>query len=126
MAYFAEQRDGTLMPGIMLEGMIRQQAGNVSESQLNQIARANGFQFKRENRGNDYLREIFEELGVTKSVTGHFHESAHRANDRNGRPVAQGQPTQELFWMGSYVDGQKVGLLTVNGTKASYQNIDLK
>lgn len=126
MAYFAEQSDGTLMPGVMLEGMIRQQAGNVSESQLNQIARANGFQFKRENRGNYYLREVFEELGVTKSVTGHFHESAHRANDRDGRPVAEGTPTQELFWMGSYVDGHKVGLLTVDDVKVAYKNIGLK
>ncbi len=80
---------------------------------------------KNEDRGNRDLEEIMKELGIKKQVTGHFHESAQRAHDLKCNPVEQGNFTDELFWMASYLDGLKVGILTVDGNKVSYENIDL-
>ncbi|MEK6861767.1 MAG: hypothetical protein AABY07_07390, partial [Nanoarchaeota archaeon] len=80
---------------------------------------------KQENRGNRDLEEIMKELGINKQVTGHFHESAHRVHDSGCVPVEQGRFTDELFWMASYLDGLKVGILTVDGNKVAYENIDL-
>ncbi|MFH0889820.1 MAG: hypothetical protein V1836_01600 [Candidatus Aenigmatarchaeota archaeon] len=79
---------------------------------------------KKENRGNEDLRTIYEDLGVRKSVSGHFHESAHRANDRNGNHVAEGELQNELFWNASYADEGRFGILTVDDCKASYENIN--
>ena len=45
---------------------------------------------KKENRGNEALGKIYDELGITKNVTGHFHESAGRANDLQGNAVKEG------------------------------------
>lgn len=81
---------------------------------------------KRENRGNEDLKTLYEELGVRKSVTGHFHESSHRANDRLGNHVNEGQLVNELFWNSGYLDTGHTGILTVDGEKVSYQNIRLQ
>jgi hypothetical protein len=83
-------------------------------------------ELKNENRGNEDLRKLYDELGVTKAVSGHFHESAHRANDLNGDHVPEGEFVEELFWMGSYLDKKKIGVLTVgDDCRVSYRNIDL-
>jgi hypothetical protein len=83
-------------------------------------------QIRRENRGNADLKEIYEELGVRKSVTGHFHESSHRANDRMGNHVSEGQLVDELFWNSGLLDVGYTGILTVDGEKVSYQNVKLQ
>ncbi len=80
---------------------------------------------KRENRGNTHLKKMYDKLGITKSISGHFHESAHRACDSYGKFVPQKTPTNNLFWMASYLDGMKVGVLIVDNHKVSYQNISL-
>jgi Icc-related predicted phosphoesterase len=125
MAYFAERANGDLSPGIMIEGMIRQQFGDIDEVKLNLIAAQNGFTFKRENRGNQDLADIMEEVGITKNITGHFHESIQRAHNLQCNPLAQGNFGSELFWNASYLDEGMVGLLHVNGTQVAYENIDL-
>lgn len=78
---------------------------------------------KKENRGNKDLLELYEKIGIQKAVSGHFHESVHRACDSKGKLVEEGKLTQELFWMASYLDGMKAGILTVDDTKVSYNNI---
>jgi Icc-related predicted phosphoesterase len=83
-------------------------------------------QIKRENRGNEDLKTLYEELGVRKSVTGHFHESTHRANDRNGNHVNEGELVNELFWNSGLLDAGHTGILTVDGEKVSYQNVRLQ
>ncbi|VVB83928.1 Uncharacterised protein [uncultured archaeon] len=82
-------------------------------------------QLKKENRGNEDLKNLYEELGIRKSVTGHFHESSHRANDRKGNHVNEGELVNELFWNSGYLDIGHTGILTVDGEKVSYQNIRL-
>lgn len=84
--------------------------------------------FKKENRGNEDLKNIYEGLGIKKSVSGHFHESVHRACDRQGNKVNQGREIDELFWNASYCDNGKVGILSVNGdtNQVSYENLDLR
>lgn len=81
---------------------------------------------KRENRGNPYLKKLYEEIGVNKAVSGHFHESSHRANDRAGNHVNQGEFVDELFWNSGYLDIGHTGILTVKDGKVSYQNINLQ
>ncbi len=81
---------------------------------------------RKENRGNEDLKGIYEELGITKAVSGHFHESGHRANDRNGNHVQEGKNVRELFWNSGYLDVGQTGILTVSGDEISYQNIQLK
>ncbi len=63
-------------------------------------------------------------LGITMAVSGHFHESAHRAHDADGNPVKQGTFTRNLFWAASYVDAMKAGILTVKDGVVAYENID--
>ena len=81
---------------------------------------------KKANRGNKDLRDIYEELGITKTVSGHFHESGHRACDKLGNHVQEGQTTNELFWNSGHLDIGQTGILTVKGNDVSYQNIQLQ
>ncbi|MBI2103320.1 metallophosphoesterase [Candidatus Woesearchaeota archaeon] len=128
MAYFAERADKSLMPGVVVEQMIKRQFGDsLSEADILLIAAQNGFTMKRENRGNKSLRAAFEEAGITKAISGHFHESAHRAHDRNVQPLPEGQYRDELFWMASYADAGKYGILRVNDEgEVSYLNVNLR
>lgn len=81
---------------------------------------------KRENRGNKSLAKIIEETGIKKHITGHFHESVHRAHTLKEELVEEGQWTEELFFMASYMDAFKVGLLEVDGEKVKYYRVNLK
>ncbi len=80
---------------------------------------------KRENRGNKDLAKLYDELGITKSVTGHFHESSHRANDKNSSHVPENTYVTELFWNSGHLDRGYTGILTVDGEKVKYQNVTL-
>jgi len=81
---------------------------------------------KKENRGNKDLEKIYNELGIRKAVSGHFHESGHRACDRNGNYVSENEFTDELFWNSGYCDAGQTGILTVSDNKVKYQNINLQ
>ncbi|MBI2666390.1 metallophosphoesterase family protein [Candidatus Woesearchaeota archaeon] len=81
---------------------------------------------KRENRGNEVLTKLYEELGVTKSITGHFHESAHHAHDSKGNAIPERVFSQELFYNASCLDRLLVGKITVSDAEVAYQNINLK
>lgn len=126
MAYFAEKPDGSLMPGVVVENIIRQQVGNVPYDVIEKIAKENNFTFKHENSGNEDLRDLYQELGLTKAINGHFHESGHRANDSQGNAVFQGQMVAELFWNSGHLDVGQTGILTVGDGKVSYRNINLQ
>lgn len=80
---------------------------------------------KKENRGNNDLRELYEKIGITKAVSGHFHESVHRATDNLGNPIPQNKFVTNLFWNASYLDGLRVGILTVKDSEVAYRNINL-
>ena len=82
-------------------------------------------EIKHENRGNEDLKNLYEELGITKAITGHFHESSHRANDSNSNHVPENTPTNDLFWNSGHLDRGYTGILTVDGENVSYQNIRL-
>lgn len=80
-------------------------------------------ELRKENKGNSGLKSVYGGLGITKAVSGHFHESVHRAHDSRGNPVAENTFVDELFWNASYLDERKVGVLAVEGGKVSYENI---
>ena len=82
-------------------------------------------EIKKENRGNQDLKDIYEELGVTKAISGHFHQCGHRANDRKGYHVQEGKNVRELFWNSGCLDNRQTGILTVRGEEVNYQNIQL-
>ena len=72
-------------------------------------------EIRKVNGGNEDLRKLYEELGIKKAVSGHFHEAGHRANDRNGNHVQEGQDVRELFWNSGHLDIGQTGILTVRG-----------
>ena len=81
---------------------------------------------RNENRGNEDLKSLYEELGITKAVSGHFHESGHRANDTKGNHVSEGEFVKELFWNSGWFDAGQTGILTVRDGKVKYENINLR
>ncbi len=82
-------------------------------------------EMKNENRGNDDLRSLCEELGISKAINGHFHESSHMASDSNGNSVPEDTMLYELFWNPGHLDRGKAGILTVADGKVGYKNIKL-
>jgi Icc-related predicted phosphoesterase len=125
-AYFARARDRSVVPGVVFERMVREQAGDVSKDELKKIAEQNGYDLTRENVGNEDLKALFDEIGIKKGVSGHIHESVHRACDSIGNCVREGEFVDELFWNASYLDGLKAGILRVDDGKIAYQNVDLQ
>ncbi|MBI4147927.1 metallophosphoesterase [Candidatus Woesearchaeota archaeon] len=125
-AYFGVQADGSVIPGIVIEDRIRRQYGAVSDMDVRLIAAANRLTLKRENRGNQELRKLYAELGVTKAVSGHFHESGHKAHDANVKPVQQGTLVDELYWNSGQLDLGQTGILMVRDGRVSYQNVKLQ
>jgi hypothetical protein len=79
----------------------------------------------RANRGNEDLTGLYNELGITKAVSGHFHESGHRACDGEGNHVEEGKMVNKLFWNSGHLDVGQTGILSVDGEKVSYRNIQL-
>jgi len=80
---------------------------------------------KTENRGNEYLKSLYEKLGIRKAVSGHFHESGHRANDRQGNHVNEGELVDELFWNSGHCDAGQIGILTVEDNRIAYENVSV-
>ena len=80
-------------------------------------------EIRKENRGNEDLKEIYEEIGVKKAVSAHFHESSHRAHDSSGNSVLEDTFVDDLFWNAGHGDAGRVGVLTVDGEKVSYRNV---
>ncbi len=126
VAYFAEKADKSLLPGVVLEEMIRQQCGAVSASDMRIIAAQNGFTFKHENRGNSDLGAAYGRTGITKVISGHFHESAHRAHDSTSRHVEPGKFTHNLAYMASYADAGLAGIVVLKDNKIAYEPISLR
>ena len=81
---------------------------------------------RKQNRGNTDLKDLYRELGITKAVSGHFHESGHRAHDLSGENVPQGSAVTNLFWNSGHLDAGQTGILTVRGDTVKYQNIDIR
>ena len=82
---------------------------------------------KRENRGNEDLKKLYEEIGITRAVTGHLHESGHRANDSQGNKVKEWEFTDDLFWNSGHLDVGQTGILSINeNSEVRYRNINLK
>lgn len=79
-----------------------------------------------DNRGNADLAKLYQELGITKAVSGHFHDSGHRANDSQSNHVPEGKLVTDLFWNSGHLDVGQTGIITVDGERASYQNIRLQ
>lgn len=129
--YYAHRHDGTIIEGVFLEEIIAQKIakefGNIAPTPevVHMIAAQDGFTFKRINVGSSALSETYKELGIRKAINGHVHSAVHHATDSQGNPVAENTFLDELFWNASYMDEGKMGLLTVDGTKVAYENIDL-
>ncbi len=79
-------------------------------------------EFKKENRGNRELRKIFEEIGITKNITGHFHESAGNANDFNNKKIKSKKYNSELFLNASYLDKRRLSIVSIDGEYISYKH----
>jgi len=125
-AFFAEKSDGSLMAGHPIVNMIKQKYNTKNSEEIEKIAEKMGFKFKLENRGNESLKDLYTKLGITKAVSGHFHESSHRANDLKGTSVPQRTYTEDLFWNSGYADVGHCGILNVDGNKVAYENLVLR
>lgn len=81
---------------------------------------------KKENRGNKTLRTLYENLGIKKSVSAHFHESVGQAHDFSGKNVEENTFVDELFYNSSCLDSLQIGMVSVNDVKVAYENVNLK
>ncbi|MBS3092958.1 hypothetical protein J4456_00055 [Candidatus Pacearchaeota archaeon] len=81
---------------------------------------------QKTNRGNKDLKQLYEQLGITKAVSGHFHESSHRTHDSKGNYIPEKTPTKELFWNSGHGDKGLAGLLFVDGEEVCYENVRLE
>ncbi len=77
-------------------------------------------EFKEENRGNEKLKRIFEEVGITKNITGHFHESAGNANDLKNEKVKPKKYNSELFLNASCLDNRILSVVSIDEDNISY------
>ncbi|MBS3146581.1 hypothetical protein J4471_02685 [Candidatus Woesearchaeota archaeon] len=125
MAFYAEKSDGSIIPGVVVERALRENYGYLTQDMMVVLARQNGLDLKRENRGNIDLERLYREIGITKGVSGHFHESAHRAIDSYGKRVEQGIFVDDLFWNSGHLDEGQIGILAVRDGKISYFNLNL-
>jgi hypothetical protein len=125
VAYFGETEDGNVIPGNAIEEMIKKQYGIVSDEKIRIITASNGLTLKEENRGNEELKNLYVELGITKAVSGHFHESGHRAHDGNVQQIQQEILVDELYWNSGQLDLGQTGIFTVRNAKISYLNVNL-
>lgn len=82
-------------------------------------------EIRKENRGNEDLRDLYAKLGVRKAVSAHFHESSHRAHDSNAVIVPENTFVEELFWNSGHGDRKQFGILNVDGERVSYENVNL-
>jgi len=81
---------------------------------------------KKENRGNEDLKKLYEELGITKAISSHFHESGHKAHDSKGISVPENQLVSELFWNSGQLDKGQTGIITISENKIKYKNIKIQ
>ena len=81
---------------------------------------------KQENRGNEGLKKLYAELGITKNITGHFHESAGRAIDLGNHIIPECLFVPELFYNASCMDRLMVGMVSVDGAKVAYEKVDMQ
>ena len=130
-AYFAESATGIVTSGEVIEKAVRREySSHMNQLQLDRnldkLAFSHGFTFKRENRGNEELAKSYESNGITKAISGHFHESSHRAHDSNSILVPEGQFTDNLFYNSGAADYGLAGILCVDGNKVAYKNINVK
>ncbi len=102
--------------------------GEVFPSTIAYVFKKNGIpiEIRRENRGNEELQEIFEEVGIKKQISGHFHESVHRAHDHLQIPVKEGTWTNSLYFMASYVDAYRMGIVEIESSNIRYYRVILK
>ncbi len=82
-------------------------------------------EMRHENRGNEDLRDMYNKLGITKAISGHFHESGHRANDLNGNHVPEGKKVKELFVNTGYFDVGQAAIVGVDedGVLVDYHKV---
>ena len=124
-AFFAQFSDGSFGPAQPIMQKINNSFGDISLEKANEILQINNLELKEENRGSQKLKQLFEINGINKCVSGHFHESVHRANDSAGNYVKQGEFTNELNWNASYLDEGKIGVLRVIDNKVAYKNLKI-
>lgn len=122
MAVFGEAQQTFSLNGYTIE------KGSIFPGPIGAQLATRGYpvEVRKENRGNEDLKSLYEELGITKAVSGHFHESGHRANDTKGNHVSEGIFVKELFWNSGWFDSGQTGILTVKDGKVKYENINLE
>lgn len=126
MAYFTENQEGDVIPGVDVEQQIKQKIGNVSDDILQTIAKKYGLTLKRENRGSQDLKECYARNGIAKAISGHFHEAGHRAHDASCKPLNEGEFVDTLFFNAGPADEGKAGLVIIDDTKIAYHRITLE
>ncbi len=122
MAVFGEAQQTFSLNGYTIE------KGSIFPGPIGAQLATGGYpvEVRKENRGNEDLKSLYEELGITKAVSGHFHESGHRANDTKGNHVSEGIFVKDLFWNSGWFDIGQIGILTVKDGKVKYENINLE
>jgi Icc-related predicted phosphoesterase len=78
---------------------------------------------RKGNIGSEELRKIYKELGIVKSVSGHVHESAGKANDSSGKSLPEESYSKELFYNSGALENGQAGIVSVRGEEMAYRNL---
>ena len=130
-AHFGQLKNGDIYPKPIVEEIVKNKFGkHMAEDRIEEHMGAFardffGISLKRENRGNTDLKLAYERNGITKAISGHFHESSHRANDSKSRYVSEDFFTDDLFYNSGAADDGLAGIVNVVGNKIAYKNIVL-
>lgn len=122
-AVFEASADGRVRPAFIAKKELEKTHGRLSDNDFFLIAAKQGLTIKRENVGNERLRDLYESLGITKQVSGHIHESGHNAHTTNNQAVRQMEYVDNLQWNSGCLDNKQLGVLLVDGEKVAYKNL---
>ncbi len=99
---------------------------SLKDAKLGSLKQRSTQDYIPKNVGSSDLEKIVKDVGIKKHITGHTHYSVHRAHDLHENPVNENEWTNELFFMASYMDKLKLGMIDVDENRVRYFRVNLK
>lgn len=80
---------------------------------------------KKSPEGNKELKKIYKNLGIQKVISNHIHEAGHNAHNWNENPISMDTYSPSLFYNAGCAAEGKASIISVDGNKVAYKNINL-
>jgi len=121
--YYGRKHDGQIVSGEIVEQLIKKSYDELSIQEFAVLNEKLGMTLHRENKGNTDLEQFFTKNGITKAISAHFPDAAHRAHDSSSQPIKSGELVDNLFWNTGQLATGKAGLLEVKENRVAYRNV---